>query len=115
MAPTPGIRPSRNARPGETPAPGAQGFDPADHGDAPAAVERLPGTALRGVSPRSELGRKVAAMSVSDIASRERAAFVREMAEGTAANRRAAVEAQAGETWDAAAEALTLSRPWARQ
>jgi hypothetical protein len=82
------------------------------HGNAPAAVETLPGTALRGVGPRSTLGRKVADISVAEIASRDRAAFVREMAEDAPTNRRSAIETQAGGAWDAAREAMEITRTW---
>ena len=84
------------------------------HGDAPAAVETLPGTALRGVGPRSALGRKVAAMTVGEIAGTDRAAFIARMSQGVAANQRTALTEQAGATWDAAAAAMETTREWRR-
>ena len=82
------------------------------HGDAPAAVAVLPGTALRGVGPRSILGRKVAGMTVEEIAADARESFVARMSEGVAANQRAAVQAQAGETWDTASAAMRAAKEW---
>jgi hypothetical protein len=82
------------------------------HANAPAAVDRLPATTIRGVNPNSALGRKIADMNVGDIARLSRTEFEQRMVEGVTANQQAAIRTQAGAAWDSASEAVRLTDTW---
>lgn len=84
------------------------------HANAPAAVESLPATTIRGVSPTSTVGRRLAEMTVADVTRGSRDEFTASIAEGVPANQRQAVLSQAGAVWDNAAEAVRVTASWRR-
>jgi hypothetical protein len=79
---------------------------------APVRAAELPATDIRGVSPRSALGRRVAEMSIADIGAVSRDAFVSQVTEGVADSQRTAVANQAGDVWDKAKQVVDISRAW---
>ena len=82
---------------------------------APASAEKLMATDIRGVSPRSTLGQKVADLSVADVAASTRAAFIDRMLENVSERQRTAVESQAGQVWDTATQLVEVSRSWQKR
>lgn len=85
-----------------------------DHVGAPAAAETLPVTAIRGVSPRSTLGQKVAERTIADVANMSRDEFVAMALSDVPDRQKTAVENQAREVWERANEVTRLSRSWRR-
>lgn len=83
-----------------------------EHVGAPARAADLPVTDIRGVSPRSTLGRKVADMSIASVVELSREAFVARMVEGVASTQVTAVTNQAGDVWDKAKQVVDISRTW---
>jgi hypothetical protein len=83
-----------------------------EHAGSPVAAAALPATDLAGVGPRSALGKKLAGMSVADVASMEKQAFIDKALEGVPAARHKAVERQAAETWTNASKVNRLSKAW---
>lgn len=79
---------------------------------APARAADLPVTDIRGVSPRSTLGRKVADMNIASVVELSREAFVARMVEGVASTQVTAVTNQAGDVWDKAKQVVDISRTW---
>lgn len=86
-----------------------------DHAGAPAAVEKASAASLQGVVAKSAVAKKLAAMSVGDVAGTSRDAFIEQLATGVAANQQGAARTQAGAAWDSAAEALRLTSSWRRR
>lgn len=85
------------------------------HRAAPASAEKLMATDIRGVSPRSTLGKKVADLTVADVAGSSRAEFIERMLQDVPERQRTAVENQAGQVWDAATQVTEVSRSWKRR
>jgi hypothetical protein len=83
-----------------------------EHVGAPARAADLPVTDIRGVSPRSTLGRKVADMNIASVVELSREAFVARMVEGVASTQVTAVTNQAGDVWDKAKQVVDISRTW---
>ena len=83
-----------------------------DFANAPAAADKLSASTLRGVSTRSALGRKLANLTVADVAATDRETFIASALEGVPARQKTAVENQAGEVWDNAKRVTGISRNW---
>lgn len=81
-----------------------------EHGGSAARVAELPATDLAGVSPRSELGKRLGERSIGDVASLSRERFLEEVVRLSAvpARRRKEVEGQAAAVWSAARRAAEL-------
>lgn len=79
---------------------------------APAKAADLPATDIRGVSPRSTLGRKVADLSIAAVVELSRDEFVNTMAAGVSDKQKTAVVNQAGEVWDTAKQVVDISKTW---
>jgi hypothetical protein len=86
-----------------------------NYAGSPGAAGRLEAVDIRGVGPRSALGKKVAEMTVADIAELSREDFVELALEGISARRRKATEAQASEVWAHATRVVRLSNAWRGQ
>lgn len=76
-----------------------------DLGGATGRVGELPAATLVGVAPDSAAGRRVADLTIGDVAGMEREAFVARLLKSVPQRQRGAVERQAGEIWDAARRA----------
>jgi hypothetical protein len=85
-----------------------------DFANAPAAAAKLSVIAIRGVGPRSALGQKLASMTIAEVASTDREAFIASALEGVSARQKTAVANQAGEVWDNAQKVVSISRNWRR-
>ena len=70
-----------------------------EHGADPVAARRMRATAIRGVSPRSALGRALGKRTIEDVAGQPKADFIAEMRGLIPAASRREVEKQAGEIW----------------
>lgn len=81
-----------------------------EHADAPGAVEKLPATDIKGVSPRSPLARNLANLTIGGVANLGRDAFVEQALASVAERQRAAAETQARAVWDNAIRVVALTR-----
>lgn len=79
---------------------------------APAKAADLPATDIRGVSSRSTLGRKVADLTIANVAELSRDEFVSTVTKGVSDKQKTAVEHQAGDVWDKAKQVVDISKTW---
>lgn len=83
-----------------------------EHGDSLARATELPATDLAGISPRSELGKRVGDRTIADVAALSREEFLATTVRLSEipARRRKEVEAQATAMWSAARRVAELGR-----
>lgn len=79
---------------------------------APEASAELSATHLRGLSPSSRLGKKVAGSTIGDIAAQPVDEFVKEAVKGAPAREITALETQARAVWNSAARVARLGDTW---
>jgi hypothetical protein len=85
------------------------------HLASPARASTLPATDIHGVSPRSQLGKRLADMTIGDIAGMSLEDFLALAREGVAERRLRSVERQAEAIWDRATEVDRIARAWRNQ
>ncbi len=79
---------------------------------APESSADLPATHLRGVSPASRLGKKVAGSSIAEIAAQPVEDFVKAAVKGAPERDVTALEAQARDVWNSASRVVRLGNTW---
>lgn len=86
-----------------------------EHANALGAVEKLPATDIKGLSPRSPVARNLANLTVGEVANLGRDAFVAQAVTGVTERQKAAAEAQARAIWDNAVRAVALTQSFKRR
>lgn len=79
---------------------------------APEATAELPAANLRGLSPASRLGKKLAKTSIAEVAAQQVDDFVKRALAGVPAREKTALESQARELWNSANRVVRLSNAW---
>ena len=83
-----------------------------EYAGSPAFVPNLPAIDISGISPRSKFGKRLAKMTVRDVAGMSRSEFVAMALESVSQRQQKAVTRQAREIWARAARADRLSQVW---
>lgn len=79
---------------------------------APEATAELPAANLRGLSPASRLGKKLAKTSIAEVAAQPVEDFVKNALAGAPAREKTALESQARELWNSANRVVRLGNTW---
>jgi hypothetical protein len=79
---------------------------------APEATAELPAANLRGLSPASRLGKKLAQTSIAEVAAQPVEDFVKSALAGAPAREKTALESQARELWNSANRVVRLGNTW---
>lgn len=79
---------------------------------APDATTELPAANLRGLSPASRLGKKLAKTSIAEVAAQPLEDFVKSAVAGAPAREKTALEAQARAVWSSANRIVRLGNSW---
>ena len=79
---------------------------------APDATPELPAASLRGLSPASRLGKRLAKVSIADVAAQPLEDFVKDALAGAPAREMTALESQARELWNRASRVVRLGKIW---